>query len=91
MQHRKPSEQIAARFQISRESATYFLGRVQKRFKIEKPPQQLIVDFMDRETYTALPKPHQVAKQMSEAGLWQYPLHAESDEPQDEEDMLPRE
>lgn len=73
----KPFETIASRFQISKESAKYFLIRVQKSFKTEKPPHQLILKFMEEQNFESLPKPYYVAVQMSEAGLWAYPLHPE--------------
>lgn len=83
----KPSEIIAARFQISNESAKYFLGRVQKSFKTEKPPHQLIVEFMSGETFESLPKPHQVARMMNENGVWAHPMNPEPPEPMDELDL----
>ncbi len=81
-----PFEVIASRFQISKESAKYFLGRVQKSFKVEKPPHQLILDFMAGQEYDTLPKPYQIAKMMNEGGVWVYPLNSEPPEPADEED-----
>jgi hypothetical protein len=83
----KPFEVIALRFQISKESAKYFLGRVQKSFKTEKPPHQLILDFMGGQTFDSLPKPYQIAKMMNEGGVWTYPLNAEPPEPVDEWDV----
>jgi hypothetical protein len=83
----KPFEVIASQFQISKESAKYFLGRVQKSFKTEKPPHQLILDFMGGQVFESLPKPYQVAKMMSEGGVWAYPLNAEPPEPIDEWDV----
>ena len=77
MDKTKPSDIIAARFQISRESAKYFLIRVQKSFKTERPPHQLILKFMEEQEFEALPKPHHVATLMNESGLWTHPLHAE--------------
>lgn len=85
MDKTKPSDIIAARFQISRESAKYFLIRVQKSFKAEKPPHQLILKFMDEEAFESLPKPHHVATRMNQAGLWVHPLHAEPPGPLEEE------
>ena len=82
----KPSDQIVARFQISRESAKFFLGRVQKSFKTEKPPHQLIVEFMDGFEFDSLPKPWTVAKGMFDEGIWAHPLHAEPVEPGEEGD-----
>jgi hypothetical protein len=82
----RPSEIIAARFQISKESATYFLIQVQKSFKTEKPPHQLIVEFMAGRDFSALPRPHQVARMMNEEGLWVQPLNPEPPSPLDEED-----
>jgi hypothetical protein len=83
----KPFETIAARFQISRESAKYFLGHVQKSFKKENPPQQLIVEFMAGKKFEALPKPHQVAALMNASCVWAYPLNAEPPVPADEKDV----
>jgi hypothetical protein len=87
MDKTKPADIIAARFQISRESAKYFLIRVQKSFKTEKPPHQLILSFMEEQGFQFLPKPHHVATLMNKAGLWAYPLHAEPPGPVDEEDL----
>jgi hypothetical protein len=72
----KPFEVISARFKISKESAKYFLGHVQKSFKTEKPPQHLIVDFMAARKFKSLPEPHDVAKMMNENGAWVGPLNA---------------
>lgn len=83
----KPFEIIAARFQISNESAKYFLTRVQKSFKTEKPPHQLIVEFMSARTFQTLPKPHDVARMMNETGAWAYELNAEPSQPMDEPDL----
>ena len=73
----KPFELLAVKFGISRESAKYFLIRVQKSFKTEKPPHLLILNFMEERNFESLPKPHHVATLMNEAGLWTYPLNAE--------------
>ena len=81
MDKTKPFEIIAARFQISRESAKYFLIRVQKSFKTEKPPHQLILKFMQEKNFDSLPKPYHVASLMNEAGLWSHPLNAEPPDP----------
>jgi len=77
----RPFEQIVARFQVSRESAKYFLVRVQKSFRTEKPPHQLILDFMDSQEFEALPRPHRVAAMMSESGLWAHQLNPEPPTP----------
>ena len=87
MPNPKPSDQIANRFQISRESAKFFLGKVQKSFKIEKPPHQLIVEFMEGYEFEFLPKPWSVAKEMFEEGAWKHPLHAEPQELGEEQDL----
>lgn len=84
----KPFEQIASKFQISAESAKYFLGRVQKSFKTEKPPHQLIVDSMDVRGFETLPKPYHVAEMMYESGVWACPMNAEPPDPADEEDAF---
>ena len=83
----KPFEVLAGRFGISRESAKYFLTRVQKSFKTERPPHQLILKFMEEKNFESLPKPHHVARSMQEAGLWSYPLHSAPPDPLDEEDL----
>lgn len=87
MNKAKPFEILAVRFGISRESAKYFLTRVQKSFKGEKPPHQLILKFMEEKDFESLPKPHHVAALMYEAGLWVYPLQAEPIHPVDERDI----
>ena len=83
----KPFEVISSKFQISRESAKYFLGRVQKSFKTEKPTHQLILDFMNGQKFDELPMPYQVAKAMNEKGVWAYPLNSEPPELVDDEDL----
>jgi hypothetical protein len=76
MQKTKPFEMIAVQFRISKESAKYFLVRVQKSFKVEKPPHQLILDFMQGQNFESLPEPHQVATMMNEGGVWVHPMIA---------------
>jgi hypothetical protein len=83
----KPFQILAVRFRISRESAKYFLIRVQKSFKTEKPPHQLILKFMEEKKFESLPKPHRVATLMNEAGLWTYPMNPEPPGSIDEEDL----
>ena len=87
MNKSKPFEILAVRFQTSRESAKYFLIRVQKSFKTEKPPHQLILDFMDEQRFKFLPKPHRVAAMMNESGVWAYPFHAKPSSSADQEDI----
>ena len=77
MHKTKPFEIIAVQFRISRESAKYFLIRVQKSFKTEKPPHPLILEFMNGQNFESLPKPHQVARMMNERGVWVHPLNPE--------------
>ena len=87
MQKTKPFELIASQFKISKESAKYFLIRVQKSFKTEKPPHQLILDFMNGQNFESLPKPHHVATMMHESGIWVHALHAEPPGFVDEDDL----
>jgi hypothetical protein len=87
MNKAKPFEIISERFQVSKESAKYFLGRVQKSFKKEKPPEKLIIEFMQGKKFASLPKPHHVASLMNESGVWVHPLNAEPPAPEDEEDV----
>ncbi|MFN8412635.1 MAG: hypothetical protein U0Z26_09630 [Anaerolineales bacterium] len=70
----KPFEVIASRFEVSAESAKYFLGRVQKSFKTERPPHQLIVDFMSGLEFDLLPSPQSLAMMMKENGVWAYEM-----------------
>ena len=83
----KPFEIIASRFQISNESAKYFLVQVQKSFKKEKPPQQLIIDFLKGKTFKTQPKPHHIATLMSKSGIWVQALNAEPPALEDEKDI----
>jgi hypothetical protein len=83
----KPSEAIAARFEISAESARYFLGRVQKSFKGAKPPQQLIVDFMKSRKFKSLPGAYELARMLRESGQWEQALQAEPPVLMDEPDI----
>jgi hypothetical protein len=84
MHKSKPFEIIAVQFRISRESAKYFLIRVQKSFKTEKPSHQLILEFMNGKNFVSLPKHHQVACLMNESGVWAHPLNAEPPSLRDE-------
>jgi hypothetical protein len=86
MDKARPFQILAVRFQISRESAKYFLTRVQKSFKTEKPPHQLILKFMEDKNFESLPKPHHVATLMNETGVWAHPLQAEPPGPAASED-----
>ena len=86
MDKTRPFERIAAQFQISRESAKYFLIRVQKSFKTEKPPHQLILDFMDSQNFESLPRPHHVAVLMNQGGVWVHPMNPEPPTPAGEQD-----
>lgn len=83
----KPFEIIAVQFGISRESAKYFLIRVQKSFKTEKPPHPLILEFINEQNFESLPKPYLVAALMHERGVWVHPLNAEPPGLVDEEDL----
>ena len=70
----KPYEVIALRFQISRESAKYFLNHVQKSFKTERPTHKLILEFIENQQLEFLLTPYEVATLMNESGAWPYPL-----------------
>jgi hypothetical protein len=72
----KPYQKIASKFQISQETAKYFLGRVQKSFEKQKPPQALILEFMNEHGFDSLPEPYDVALLMHESGLWNHALHS---------------
>lgn len=87
MDKTKPFEILSARFQISRESAKYFLVRVQRSFKTEKPPHRLILEFIDGQHFESLPKPHLVATLMNESGVWVHSLNPAPPTPGNEEDI----
>ena len=87
MEKIRPYQKIADKFQISNESAKYFLGGVQKSFKKEKPPHHLILECIEDQQYEFLPTPYEVAAVMNESGLWPYELKAEPPILMDEEDL----
>jgi len=70
----KPYEKIATQFQISQESAKYFLNHVQKSFKTERPSHKLILEFVDSQNFEILLTPYEVATLMNESDVWTYPL-----------------
>ena len=70
----KPYEQIASEFQISKESAKYFLNHVQKSFKTERPSHKVILEFVESQHLEVLLTPYEVAVRMQENGAWAYPL-----------------
>lgn len=72
----RPFQKIASKFQISEESAKYFLGRVQKSFKKDKPPHMLILDFIEAQEIDYIPEPYDIAALMNETGIWVYPLNS---------------
>ena len=72
----KPFQLIASKYRMSEESAKYFLGRVQKSFKKEKPPHALILEVIEAEGIEYLPEPYDIAVLMSEKGVWTHPLNA---------------
>ncbi|MDX1378022.1 MAG: hypothetical protein R3307_04165 [Anaerolineales bacterium] len=72
----RPFQKIASKFQISEESAKYFLGRVQKSFKKEKPPHLLILEFLEDQEIDLMPDPYDVAALMHESGIWVHTLNS---------------
>ena len=87
MDNQKPFQKIASQFQISHESAKYFLGRVQKSFKTEKPSHKLIVDFMETQDFEFLLTPYEIAALLKENDIWPYALVAEPPIIVDDEDL----
>lgn len=83
----KAFEKVAQLFQISNESAKYFLNHVQKSFKVEKPPHTLILEFLEKQNYPLKPKPYDVASAMKESGAWNYDLGSRPAVVEDEEDL----
>jgi hypothetical protein len=72
----KPYQVIASKYQISEESAKYFLGRVQKSFKKKKPPHALILDFIEANQMDTKPEPYDVALLMHTNGVWEDKLNS---------------
>ena len=70
----KPYERIASQFQISNESAKYFLNHVQKSFKTERPTHIFILEFVEAQQLEVLLTPYEVAVMMQESGAWPYAL-----------------
>lgn len=70
----KPYQKIASQFQISEESAKYFLNHVQKSFKKERPSHKLILEFIEAQQFEFLLTPYEVAALMNETGAWAYDL-----------------
>ncbi len=83
----KPFEKIAAQFQVSQESAKYFLNHVQKSFKTEKPSHQLILEFIETQKLEFLLTPYEVAALMNESGVWAYTLNTAPPIIVDDEDL----
>lgn len=72
----RPYQIIASKYQISQESAKYFLGRVQKSFRKEKPPHALILEFIETQGFDSQPDAYDVALLMHENGVWAHALHS---------------
>lgn len=88
MSQLKPYQRIASRFSISQESAKYFLGRVQKSFKKEKPPHALILEFIETQEIESMPEPYNIASRMSEGGVWVHDLNSPPPTLADEDGVL---
>jgi hypothetical protein len=83
----KPYEVISTHFQISKESAKYFLNHVQKSFKIERPTHKMILEFVESHQLEFLPTPYDVATMMNDSGVWPYPLASPPPMIVDDEDV----
>ena len=83
----KAFEEVARIFEISNESAKYFLNHVQKSFKVERPPHKLILEFVEKQNYEFKPTPYDVALAMKESGVWDYDLGSPPPALEDEEDI----
>ena len=70
----KPYERISSQFQVSKESAKYFLNHVQKSFRTERPSHKFILEFIENQQLEVLLTPYEVASMMHESGAWPYPL-----------------
>ena len=74
MEKLKPYQKIASQFQISEESAKYFLNHVQKSFKTERPSHKLIQEFIESQKLEFLLTSYEVAALMNESGAWAFAL-----------------
>ncbi|MFM8368552.1 MAG: hypothetical protein ACKOBD_07315 [Chloroflexota bacterium] len=83
----KAFEEIARIFEISNESAKYFLNHVQKSFKVERPSHKLILEFVEKQKYEFKPTPYDVALAMKESGTWDFDLGSPPPAAEDEEDI----
>ena len=83
----KPYEKIATHFQISNESAKYFLNHVQKSFRTERPSHLLILEFVEQQQLEIMLTPYEVASMMQESGAWPYPLGSTPPMIVDDEDI----
>jgi len=83
----KPFQKIASQFQISEESAKFFLGRVQKSFKMERPSHKLILEFIETQGMEYLLTPYELAAMLNESGAWPYALVTEPPAIVDDEDL----
>jgi len=72
----KPSQKIASKFQVSNETAKYFLGRVQKCFKKERPTHALILEFIEAQEMEILLEPYDIAALMKDTGVWDYAMNS---------------
>lgn len=87
----KPIERIAEKFELSKESAKYYLGQVQKAFKVEKPPHKMIVDFIDTQELDSLPVAAKLALMMKENNIWMHELTNEPQpDPVEGDEILPK-
>ena len=84
----KPYEVIATKFQVSKETAKYFLNHVQKSFKMERPPHKLILEFIESQRLEFLLTPYETAALMYEKGVWVFSLDTAPPVIEDEEDDL---
>lgn len=83
----KAFEEIARIFEISNESAKYFLNHVQKSFKVERPSHKIILEFVEKQNYQFVPTPYDVALALKESGVWNYDLGSRPAIVEDEEDL----
>jgi len=88
MEKIKPYEVIATKFQVSKETAKYFLNHVQKSFKVERPPHKLILEFIESQRLEFLLTPYETAALMYEKGVWVFSLDTAPPIIEDEEDDL---
>ncbi len=77
----KAIESVSVQFKLDEWRVEDYFRRVQRCFKSQKPTYKLIAHFVVEQQITNLPSPRSLAIQMTETGVWDFTLSAESPVP----------